>query len=77
MSAIAVVGRNLWRCFRILSVCRVSTQDFKPSIHVVSKIFRPKTEVIAGRKRSTPRVEAVVVHWYGNQVARVAHYVSR
>jgi hypothetical protein len=52
------------------------TQDFKPSIHVVSKIFRPNTEVIAGRKR-TPRVEAVVVHGYGDQIARVAYYVSR
>ncbi len=52
-------------------------QDFKPSIHVVSKIFRPKTKIVAGRKRATPHIEAVVVHRYGNQVARVAHYVSR
>jgi len=53
------------------------THDFKPAIHVVSKISRPKTEIVAGRKRATPRVEAVVVHGYGNQVARVARYVSR
>jgi hypothetical protein len=53
------------------------TEDFKPSIHVVSKTLQPKAEIVAGRKRSTPRVEAVVVHGYGNQVARAAHYVSR
>jgi hypothetical protein len=51
--------------------------DFKPSIYVVSKTVRPTAKIVPGSKRATPHVEAVVVHGCGNQVARVAHYVSR
>lgn len=50
---------------------------FKPNILVVSKRSRLIVRIVDGRKRVARQVRAVVVHAYGDRVARVAHYVSR